>query len=91
VSVIVFALRLENFPREIFFAIGVHVHFGCRNSSAHDPLNLQSRTNIECRYRVFEKLWRHSGICQSAQKHVAADAGKTVEVGYAHGRTVVGR
>jgi hypothetical protein len=29
-------------------------------------------------------LLRHTGIDQRAQKHVAADAGKTIKVGYTH-------
>jgi hypothetical protein len=29
-------------------------------------------------------LLRHTGIDQRAQEHVAADAGKTIKVGYTH-------
>jgi len=33
----------------------------------------------------------NTGIGQCAKKHVAADAGKTIEIGYSHKRLVVGR
>ena len=84
VSMIVPVLLPENFPRQIFLAVDIHIDFGRRNSASHHPRNLQPRTDIERRDRVFQKLGGHPGIHQRAQKHVAADAGKTVEVGYAH-------
>jgi hypothetical protein len=77
-------LLMENFARQIFFAVGVYIDFGRGNSAAQHPRNLQPRADVERGDCVFQKLWRHSGIHQRAQKHVAADAGKTVEVGYAH-------
>ena len=64
--VIVSRLLPENFSRQISFAVGIYIHFGRRNSGSHDFRNLQPRTDIERRYRVFQKLWRHSGIYQRA-------------------------
>ena len=66
VSMIVSVLLPENFSRQIFFAVGVHIDFGRRNSAAHDLRYLQPRADIERRDRVFQKLWRHSGIYQRA-------------------------
>jgi flagellar basal body rod protein FlgG len=77
-------LTIENFARQIFFAIGIDIYFGRRNSAAHNPRNLQTRAYVKRRHCVFQELWRHTHIQQRAQKHVAADSGKTVEVGYAH-------
>ncbi len=84
VSMIVPLLLPENFSRQVFFAVGVHIHFGRRNSGPHDLRQLHPCADIERLDRVFQKLWRHSGIYERAQKHVAAYAGKTVEVGYTH-------
>ena len=33
---------------------------------------------FERRHGLFQKPWRNSGIHQRAEKHIAADAGKTV-------------
>ena len=56
VSCIVILLLPENFARQIFFAVRVHIDFGRRNSATRHPLNLQPRTDIERRDRVFQKL-----------------------------------
>jgi len=77
-------LLLENFSRKIFFAVRVDVHLGGGNAAPHCALDLQPGADVECGDCVFEKLGRHSSVYQRAEKHVAADAGKTVEVGYAH-------
>ena len=34
---------------------------------------------------LLEQLERNSGVEQSAEEHVAADAGETIEIGNAHG------
>jgi hypothetical protein len=81
---IVRLLLPENFAGQIFFAIRIYIDFGRRNSAAQHPRNLQARAYIHSRDCIFEELRRHSGIQQRAQEHVAADAGKTVKVGYAH-------
>ncbi len=91
VSMIVLLLLPENFARQVLFAVGVDIDFGRRNSASHHARNLQPRADIERRDRVLQKFGRHPGIHQRAQKHVATDAGETVEVGYAHGTIVVGR
>ena len=84
VNVILIPLFPENFARQIFFAIGIYIYLGRRNSAPHYTRNFQSRAYVERRDCFFQKLRSHSGIQQRAQEHVAADAGKTVEVGYAH-------
>src|SRR6266849_4207981 len=79
-------LRPEDFARQLLFAVGVDVQLGGRDPAAIHPRNLQASSDIQRRDRVLEQFRRHPGIHQGAQKHVAADAGKAVEVGYAHRR-----
>ena len=71
--------------RRVLLALHPHIHFGCGNPCAPDPRNLQTCPNIQRGNRLFEQCWRHPSIKERAQKHVAADAGKTLNVGYAHG------
>ena len=52
--------------RLIFLAVNVHIHFCRRDSASLHPRNLQSRTDVERRDRVFQKFWRHTGIYQGA-------------------------
>src|SRR5450432_2253490 len=82
---IVPAMLLENFPRQILLSVGVHVDLCRGNSAARNPRNFHPCADIERRNGVFQKFGRHSGVDECSEEHVAADAGKTVEVGYAHG------
>ena len=43
------------------------------------------------RHRLLQHLRRHARVDQGAQKHVAAHAGKAIEVCNAHGKTVASR
>src|SRR4029077_21171353 len=72
VRVIVSVLLPEDFSRQVFFAIGVHIHFGRRNSGTHDLRDLQPRTSSKAPDRIRQILWRQSGILSNAPKHVAA-------------------
>src|ERR1700722_7983812 len=74
----VFVLVPERFARKIFFAVGVHIDFGRRNSCPHHSRNLKPRSDIERGDRFFKKFRRNSSIHQRAKKHVAADARKAV-------------
>ena len=49
-----------------------------------DPRDLQPRTNIEGSDGVLQQRSRNPGVHQRAQKHITADSGKTLKVGYAH-------
>src|SRR5271163_459588 len=73
--------------RQILLSIHVNIHFSSRNPAAHHPRNLQSRSDSKRRHSFFQDRRRNSGIHQRAQKHIAAHAGKTLEVGYAHRKT----
>jgi hypothetical protein len=57
---------MENFARQVFLPMGVHVDFGGCNSASRYTQNLQPRTDIQRCYRVFQQFWRHSGIHQGA-------------------------
>jgi hypothetical protein len=78
------ALRLKDFSGQIFFAVGVDINLRGGDSAARHARNFEARPNVEGGDCVLQKLWRHADINQCAQKHVAADAGKTVEVGDTH-------
>ena len=69
---------------QILLAVGVDIHLGRRNPSAHHTRDLQPRAHIERRDRSLEQFRRHTGVHQCAKEHVAADAGKTVKIGDAH-------
>ena len=62
----------------------VNIDLGRRDPSTHDARNLQPGAEIKRRNRFFQQLWRHTGVYQRAEKHVAADAGKTIEVRNTH-------
>ena len=74
----------ENFTRQFLFTMNVDVQLGGRDPAAIHSRNLQPRSNFKRRDRVLEQLRWNSCIHQGAEKHVAADAGKAVEVSYAH-------
>jgi hypothetical protein len=62
----------------MLFILAPYIDFRRRNSAAVHPRNLQLRANIQRRNRIFQQARGHTRIHQRAQKHVAADAGKTV-------------
>ena len=90
VRMIMPVLLLQNFPWQIFFSVGVHIDLGRCNPATRHPRNLQPRADIKRRNGVFQKLGRHSGVDDCSEEHVAADSGKTIEVGYAHGKIAIG-
>ena len=76
-------LRPILLARHIFLALDPDVHLGRGNPTAHHSRNLQLRSEAERGHRVLQQARRHSGIYQSAEEHIAADAGKTFEI-HAH-------
>src|SRR5712671_1301764 len=76
------------FSRRILLPVNVNIHLARGNSAAHHAGNLQPRTKIGRRFErrdgVLQQPWRHPRIHQRAEKHVAADAGKTFKVSNAH-------
>src|SRR5437899_773289 len=71
-------------PRQVFFPININIHLGGRDPAAHHPRDFQPRAHLQSRNRLLQQSRRNSSIHQRAQKHVAADAGKTFKVGNAH-------
>ena len=84
-------LFAEHLARQFFFPVHKDIHLGRGDAAAIDPRNFQPRSDVQRRDRILEELGRHSRIDQRAEEHVAAHAGKAVEVGNAHRKTVVGR
>jgi hypothetical protein len=74
----------ENFSGQIFLPINVHVDLHGGNSASHHPHGFQTRTNIQRCDRLLEQFWRHAGIDQRTEEHIATNAGETVEISYSH-------
>jgi hypothetical protein len=71
-------------PWQVFFPVKVNIHLGGGNAAAQHARNFQPRSNSESRHGFFQRTRRNSGIQECAQKHIAADAGKTLEISDAH-------
>ena len=74
----------ELLPRQLFLAIHQHIDLGRGDAAAIHLRNFEASSDVEGSDRFFQQLRRHSGIDQGAQKHVAAHAGKTIEIGNSH-------
>ena len=73
------------FTREVLLAVDPDVDFRGGNAAADDPRNLQPCADAQGRNGLFQYSRRNSGVDEGAQEHVAAHAGKTLEIGNAHG------
>ena len=79
------SLLPENLPRQIFFAIAEHIHFCGRDSTPGSPWIFQGARLCRARSQCLRITWEtRLHLPGRTEKHVAADAGKTIEVGYAH-------
>jgi hypothetical protein len=83
-SRMLFVLLEINLARLVFLTMRKNIYLNCTDAVTLDARNLQPGIDIQRRDCLFEELLRHTGIDQRAQKHVAADAGKTIKVGYTH-------
>jgi hypothetical protein len=81
---VLMAAGRNHLGRHLLFPIHQHIDFGRRNPAAIDLRNFQSGADIERGHCFLEHVGRHASIDQGAQEHVAAHAGKTIEVSYAH-------
>ena len=61
-----------------------HIHLGPGNPTPHHLARLKTRAHIQPRRRLLQQFQRHTGIHHGAQKHVAANAGKTIQIGNPH-------
>ena len=61
-----------------------HVHFGSGNAAAAHLARFQARAYIQRSRRLFKPSERHAGVYERAKHHVAAYAGKTLQVSSAH-------
>src|SRR5713101_3098760 len=78
------ALLPVNFSRQIFFAVSVNVHLGSGNSAAIYSRDLQPCSDVKRRHRFFQQFYRHTGVHECAQEHVATHPGKTFKVSDTH-------
>src|SRR5579864_6494536 len=70
----------------IFFAVDDDVGLACADAAAVHAREFQACTEVQSSDCLLKnRLW-NSSIHQSAKKHVAADAGKAIEVGNSHNR-----
>jgi hypothetical protein len=63
---------------------GKYVNLGARDAAPNHLPHVKPRTNVQRRNSFRKHFEWHTGIDQSAEKHVTADAGKAIEKGYAH-------
>lgn len=80
----VFPLLPEHLARQFLLTVYQNVYLGCCNSAAVHAREFQACSYVQRRYRFLEEVPWYSGVDQSAEKHVAADPGETIEVGNAH-------
>src|SRR5437879_1202668 len=78
------ALFPVNFSRQIFFAVSVNVDLGSGNSAAIYSRDLVQCSDVTRRDRFFQQFYRHTGVHECAQKHVATHPGKTFKISYTH-------
>ena len=85
---VVVGVRVMSFGRGVFLGgLGSveDVDAGRGDAAAVDFFDLEGGTEIEGGDGVVEDLGGESGVEESAEEHVSADAGKAVEIGDAHG------
>jgi hypothetical protein len=80
---------LYRLARRIFFPVTLplgceHVYFGRDDSTASHLTNLQPRSDIQGRHALFQHARLDPRVDQRAQEHIAANAGKTIEIRDAH-------
>jgi len=61
-----------------------HVDLRAGQTAADDFTRLDPRSHIECRSGFRQHRYRNPRIHHGAQQHVAADAGKAVQIGNTH-------
>jgi hypothetical protein len=66
-----------------------HIHFGRRESAAHHLACFQPRAHAQRGRRLRHQVKRNAGIDQCAQQHIAADAGKALEIPNSHRVVIV--
>src|SRR5260370_26063911 len=71
-------------PRQILLPVDPNIHLRSRNPAAHHARSFQPTPHVQRRHSPLQQRSRNPGIHQRAQKHIAADAGKTLKIGYAH-------
>jgi hypothetical protein len=78
VRVIMLLTLQEHFTRKVLLPVRVHIDLGGGNPAADNSRHLQPRTDVQRCDCILQQLRRHSDFHQSAQKHVATDAGKAI-------------
>jgi hypothetical protein len=70
--------------RKFLLAIHEDVEFSRSDSAAVNAGDFQACADVEGSDRILKKASGHTGVEQRAEEHIAADTGKTIEVGDPH-------
>jgi hypothetical protein len=62
----------------------LYIHFGSGNSATAHLAHLEARTHIQRGSRLLKQAERNACIHKGAKQHIAADAGKALQVSNAH-------
>jgi len=74
----------ELFPGQIFLAVDNHIDLGCGDSVAVHATDIQRGSDVQAANRFQQQLRRDPGRDERAQKHVAADPRKAVQISNSH-------
>ena len=66
-----------------------HVHFGCGQAATVHLAHLQPRTNVQRSRGLRKASEGNARIHQRSQQHVAADAGKALQIANSHRKVIL--
>jgi len=75
----------ELFPGQILLAVDNHIDLGRGDSVAVHATDIQRGSDVQAANRFQQQLRRDPGRDERAQKHVAADPRKAVQISNSHG------
>jgi hypothetical protein len=68
-----------------FLSIDEYTSFARGDAAAVDGIKDERCAEVECRGGLIKKRWRDTGVNESAEQHVTAEAGKAFEIADTHG------
>ncbi len=75
---------VAGFVLPMFLQLCDHIDFGSSESAASDFAHLKASADVECRGSLFKHGKGHARIDERAEQHVAADAGKAIQIANSH-------
>ena len=83
VSVLALMMRVVRIVlvRGFLLAVYDYINLGCTDAAAIYTLDFEGCTNVQGINCLPKKIGGNSGVDERAEKHVAADPGKAVEIG----------